>query len=409
MSGASLGQLQACRACRVLLTSFILSVIWVAPAVALAQAANLIEPQPAGSAQPGAQAQDADQDETGEPAADQGKAPVPHRARVLRVGVAGSEPFVVRTGQQVDGLSADVWRMLASAAKLRFQFVLVPTVEHGVDRVSKGDLDVLIGPISITASRAERVAFTHPYFRSSLAIATRADSSSWWDRVGPFLSKAFLVGVSSLLLVLLIVGTLLWATERKQNSAMFPLRPLKGIGNGIWMALVTMTTVGYGDRVPVTLAGRIVTGIWMVIAMLTVSSLTAGIATTLTLAQLDRGLIEHADQLAGRRVAVVKETVGVRFASSYRARVRTAGSVTQALQLLEQGKVEAVVHDRPILRYYIAQHDAQLYLSEGVSSSQGYGFAVAQDGNLAKPLTLALLKAREAGLLDQLATKWLGD
>ncbi|MGO2102628.1 MAG: ion channel [Psychroflexus halocasei] len=43
-----------------------------------------------------------------------------------------------------------------------------------------------------------------------------------------------------------------------------------------------MTTVGYGDKSPLSLGGRIVGLIWMFMAVIILSSLTAGIASALT-------------------------------------------------------------------------------------------------------------------------------
>ena len=69
----------------------------------------------------------------------------------------------------------------------------------------------------------------------------------------------------------------LWFLERGSNNSQVPREPLPGIGDRMWFALVTMTTVGYGDRAPVTASGRVVSGLWMLIALVTTSSLTAGL------------------------------------------------------------------------------------------------------------------------------------
>jgi polar amino acid transport system substrate-binding protein len=175
-----------------------------------------------------------------------------------------------------DGLSVEVWREVAQRVDVRFQLESVDTIDEALRMVAAGELDAAVGPISITAKRARAVRFTQPYFHSSLAIVAPSNSGGVWQVVKPFISRAFLYGTGTLLAVLLLVGVLFWYTERKKNPEMFPRHQLKGIGNGIWLALLTMTTVGYGDRVPITTPGRIVGGVWMVIAMLTVSSLTAG-------------------------------------------------------------------------------------------------------------------------------------
>ena len=209
-----------------------------------------------------------------------------------------------------------------------------------------------------------------------------------------------------LLVILTLVGTLLWFFERKPNDQ-FPKTPLHGIGVGIWLALVTMTTVGYGDKAPITLAGRILTGIWMVIAMLTASSLTAGIATALTLAQLDRGTISSADELADRRVAVIDGTTAELFARRHRARVIEVADVGEAVERLDGGDVEAVVFDRPILQYHLGQHDElELTLSSEEYEPVGYGFAVPLYSPLLRELDVHMLALRESGQLDAIAAEY---
>jgi voltage-gated potassium channel len=60
-----------------------------------------------------------------------------------------------------------------------------------------------------------------------------------------------------------------------------PVNPqFKNIGDSFWWTIVTMSTVGYGDKVPVTVAGRIIGGIGMIGGPLLLVSLvgTIGVA-----------------------------------------------------------------------------------------------------------------------------------
>ena len=328
----------------------------------------------------------------------------------LRVVAAGQPPFVLAEKTGLEGFSVDVWRSVAGRAGIAFELTRADTIEDALARVSAGDADVAVGPISVTSERAARVGFTQPYFHSSFAIASKPGSASLWKRVQPFLTTAFVAAVCVLLLVLLGVGTATWLVERRKNPEQFPSHPVRGIGNGIWFALVTMTTVGYGDRAPATVPGRVIAGIWMVIALLTTSSLTAGIASALTLSQLDVSSIGTADQLRGRPVAVVAGTLSEEFARTHGARPVTANGLDQALRAVVDGSADAVVFDRPTLLHELRQQpDLELVVSPRSYRPQGYAFAVGENDALRRRLSVGVLQAVESGNVAALERRWLGE
>ena len=67
----------------------------------------------------------------------------------------------------------------------------------------------------------------------------------------------------------------------------------QNIGNSLWWTIVTMTTVGYGDIVPITVGGKIFTSFISFIGIGVVSIPTALLASSLTgLIQIDKDDLE---------------------------------------------------------------------------------------------------------------------
>lgn len=210
------------------------------------------------------------------------------RPNPLRVGVAGSPPFVVDDDERLSGAAVEIRRSVAAELALEFELVQFANVDQLVQATSTGSVAVGIGPISVGSNRAALIDFTQPYYEAQFALLSREDSSSA-ERMILFLSRALLVATGTLLLLLFGAGNLFWLVERRANAEQFPGNYRRGIAEGMWLAMVTMSTVGYGDRYPRTGLGRLLAGGWMLFSMVAASSLTAGIAAALTSRPWSRG------------------------------------------------------------------------------------------------------------------------
>ncbi|MEO8028802.1 MAG: transporter substrate-binding domain-containing protein [Bryobacteraceae bacterium] len=331
------------------------------------------------------------------------------QAAELRVGVSGSEPFVIVDHSGRKGIAVEIWQMVAARSGWRYQMKDYPNVPEAMRALGAGEIDVAIGPISITADRAQYARFSQPYYASRLAILSRTEPHNLWRRIEPFFSRSFFLAVASLLAVLAVVGALIWLAERRGADSHFPQDPLHGIGNGIWFAIVTMSTVGYGDMAPRTVLGRAVTGVWIIISVIAATSLVAGIASTLTLTGISLEVITTADQLRGRAVAVLARSPGEAFATRYGARVRGADSLAAACASLDRREVDAVIYDRPQLQYFLKQRNADgIAISAADYAPQNYGFALSLNSTVQHELNLSLLQMGESGAMNRIVQQWLG-
>lgn len=84
------------------------------------------------------------------------------------------------------------------------------------------------------------------------------------------------------LMAAILSGILIWFFDHKANSGHFPNSFWSGIWEGLWWAIVTMTTVGYGDKTPRSFLGRAYASLWMIIGMLLISAFTAQISSVIT-------------------------------------------------------------------------------------------------------------------------------
>lgn len=328
---------------------------------------------------------------------------------VVRVGVAGSAPFVADSGGS-EGIAVEVWQRLAARLGWRYETVRFEDVSDALQALESGNVDAVAGPVSITAGRAARVQFTQPYFQSSLSIMSRSEAPGWSQRIRPFFSTRFFVALGVFVLILGAVGTLIWIAEREENPTQFPREPERGIANGMWCAIVTMSTTGYGDRAPITFWGRMVASVWIIISLVGATTMIAGIASTLTLSGMRTADISTAADLARRNVAAVPGSPSEALALRYGAASVTIESPEEGYRLLKSGRVDAVVYDRPQLLYFLNEHpDRDVAISTAQYQRQGYGFALPLHTTALHEMNVALLALEESGSVQRIVDGWLGE
>jgi polar amino acid transport system substrate-binding protein len=303
-------------------------------------------------------------------------------------------PFVLQSDDgQWSGLSIELWRQIAAELKAEFELREYDYDLVGLlDAIVQRQIDVAVAAIPVTLEGESRFDFSHPYFAAGLGIAVRAEPQRGVvGTLAGLLTPRTLGTLGSLFGVLLVVGTLAWLLERRENARHFDPRPLRGIADGLWWAAVTMTTTGYGDKVPVSWRGRALGLLWMFASIFMIALFSATMASSFVVNRLKTGVTGPAD-LPRARVAAVTGTAGEQWLHAQGLDARTYPFVIQASKALQRGDVEALVYERPILGHMIKQYGwRELQILGHTLAVRDYALALPAGSPLKEPINRALL------------------
>lgn len=311
------------------------------------------------------------------------------RGEPLVVGVWAVPPFAIEgENGDWDGLGVHILRAAARELGRPVAFRHVPE-DSVAALLGRGELAAAL-PAVATAEGEAVLDFTHPYYTSSLGVA-QPRRMSLWRILGALFSRRFGRIVLSLSALLLIVGTLAYLFERKANEDQFGEGAhVKGVWDGFWWAGVTMSTIGYGDKTPVTVPGRILALLWMLVAMGVTASLTAAITSVLTLGPGRSDLAVPAD-LRGQAVGAVADSDAAAYLTLERVRFQRFDDVRAGLDALEAGDLDAFVHDAAGLRFVNDGGGSVRIQAAGVQPRR-YAVVLPAGSSLREPLNRALLR-----------------
>ncbi len=185
------------------------------------------------------------------------------------VGYNINPPFTFVENDKLKGISYRLWsEIIKNENNTVFQYVNTP-LDSLLAGLKNGTIDVGISPLTITSGRSKYIDFSVPYYiaYSSGMVNYTSNFKRVLEITSTIFSLKFLKIIASLFLILTLFGFLVWIFERKKNKEQFG-DGVYGLLHGIWWSAVTLTTVGYGDKAPITLGGRAISLIWMFSALI---------------------------------------------------------------------------------------------------------------------------------------------
>jgi len=273
----------------------------------------------------------------------------------LIVGYVSAPPFIVENEEALEGINIWLWERVAKDLDLNYELKRMNFPEM-LDSLGNGMIDVSINPLTITSERNRKMLFTDSFYasNSTIAIADTSPFQKFVQFVKGFFNQNFLKGLVVLLLIIFLFGLVGWYFERRENEEHFRTG-YRGIWDGVWWSAVTLTTVGYGDKAPKTRMGKIAALVLMFGGLLFISGLTASIASSLTVTQLNSNP-DGFNEFKERPVGTIGNSGANQFLKEhFFKQVNEYDGVVAGLEGLEKGEVEAFMYDEPILKYRIQE------------------------------------------------------
>ena len=270
---------------------------------------------------------------------------------VIRVAVYISPPFgMLAPDSTFEGLAVEIWDEIADEIGLDYKYF--PTTMDGLLKgLNDGTYDAAIGAITITPHREKLVDFTHAVNPSGTGFAVsahnfRSSFATYWQPIA--LSLIRLLGM--LFIGIMFFGVLIWIVETKLHKKSNHDKKIGDMWESLWWAIVTMSTVGYGDKVPLSRSGKGIAVIWIITSIMLVALFTARASSIFTITELELQIQTESD-LRNSRVGVAVNSSGEEYCKRRNINYYPYPDVEKALDDVTGGYLDAVVSNVPVLMY----------------------------------------------------------
>lgn len=277
--------------------------------------------------------------------------------RKVTVAYSGQPPYVCENNGNVDGVLPKMLEYAFDSCCFGCQTIEYVGPHVGLSRFYQNASIVL--PIQ-TASKMDQFFghdFVHMLEINAVSVVGPRVHMKVDDITRTIFESIFstwpLFATASLMAI--VAGVIMWLLESGNNRDQFPHSFPQGPFEGFWWAVVSMTTVGYGDRSPRTFAGRIVAIIWILVGITIFSIFSATMTSSLTTSVM----AFHKINLRRNLFAVLdRSTIGMRAMMSEQAMSKGYNSVETIRRAIIDKEVNGMAVDENIANFY-AEHMAE--------------------------------------------------
>jgi ABC-type amino acid transport substrate-binding protein len=273
----------------------------------------------------------------------------------LVVGVFDAPPFSEplsdggRAGPNVEWAGPSIRLFSATATRLSIPIEFRSGTETEIlAALERGEIDACASPLVPTTARLGSVRFTHAFASLGIGAATVERSGLVAEAsaiVSSVLAPTQYRMFATIAFFVLLAAFLVWIAERRRNPH-FGGKRHAGFGSSLWWSVVTLSTVGYGDKVPATVAGRLVAAGWMLLSLVLTTILTATIVSAITVGSLSMQPISRPADLTGIRVVAVRGSISAEWLAEKGIAFRATDTPEDAALALVRGEARAMVAPR---------------------------------------------------------------
>ncbi|MDE1970481.1 MAG: transporter substrate-binding domain-containing protein [Patescibacteria group bacterium] len=328
----------------------------------------------------------------------------------LKVGLADFPPLVFQDHQQHKGFEIDLWEAIAAIIGVEFEYEQ-HSFKEIIPLLVEKKIDIGLAGITINEQREKSINFSHAILDSGLLIAVNRNKNA----LNVFKSfmhivsggyKAIVSSIFFLLLYIFVSSNVIWIAERRAHT--FSTHYFPGIFESLWLTLVSITTVGYGDYVPHTWLGRIIVGIVILSGAVILSLMVAQITAFLAVKKM-KGEISSTRDLFHKKVATVEGSTSEEVLRQMDATIVFMSTLQEAYTKLKHEEIDAIVFDAPALLSLEKDDKDSVELIGEIFGKQSYGIALQQPSAWEEKINQAVLNLKESGEYDLIYRKWFGE
>ncbi|CAF4659296.1 unnamed protein product [Rotaria sp. Silwood1] len=341
----------------------------------------------------------------------------------LRIGVIESDPFTIVTtvmnefGQNITkfiGYIPDLIDHLQKKMKFIANIELISNRTYSSlgELIENGVYDIIVGDVTVTAVRREKVGFSQAIFENSLRIVMRKTPDVQIDPLA-FL-KPFTLSLWLLILgTTIMTGILICLLERQKNQKRQKQSIMNVCAMAMWYSFGNL--IGFGADFDVkTVGGRLLTAGLYLLCLVLVASYTANLTSDLTVAK-SKNVISGIDDIKsgkipfnriGILIGTASEEFYLREISSSSRNFYPLKSRKEMYDSLVNNLIDVTFNDVGVAEYMTNNIYCNATLLGEDFNKGVFGIITPKQWLYGQDLDVHILSLKESGDLDNLRRTW---